>query len=172
METCSFQQGTNNSSSSRIAMNQAQPEASSTPSSDEYVVRGVVAEQLPKLWKHGESFVKRALDHANGEMDHHCIRDFCERRQMQLWLIGYQGKVVAAATTEIVCYPMKKVVRVVTLAGKDMDLWAPKLDKMLEEWGLDLGCEGIECYVRAGMTKKLAGLGYNKKYENCYRQIL
>lgn len=116
--------------------------------------------------------MKRALDHANGEMDHHCIRAFCEQRQMQLWLIGYQGKVVAAATTEIVCYPMKKVVRVVTLAGKDMDEWAPKLDKILEDWGLGLGCEGIECYVRTGLTKKLFGLGYRKKYENCYRQIL
>lgn len=138
----------------------------------EYVVRGVVAEQLPKLWKHGESFVKRALDHANNELDHHCIRSLCEQRKMQLWLIGCKGKVIAAATTEIVVYPLKKVVRVVTLAGKDMDKWAPLLDKMLEQWGLSLGCEGIECFVRTGLTKKLAPFGYNKKYEACYRQIL
>lgn len=135
-------------------------------------MRGVMAEQLPRLWRHAEPFVKRALDHANGEMDHHNIRARCDTRDMQLWLIGYRGRVVAAATTEIVAYPLKKVVRVVTLAGKDMDAWAPKLDKMLEEWGLGLGCEGIECYVRSGLTKKLASLGYTKKYENCYRQIL
>lgn len=116
--------------------------------------------------------MKRAVDHANGELDHHDIRAFCESRDMQLWLIGNKYGVVGAVTTEIINYPRKRMLRVVTLAGKEFDNWAGQLNDLLGEWAASLQCDGIECFVRSGFTKKLAAYGFRKKYEVCYRQVI
>lgn len=136
-----------------------------------YFIRGVNAEQVPMFWKHGEAFIKRALDHANGELTHEDIRTACERRDMQLWMIATKDAVVGALSTEIVQYPQKRMVRVVTVAGKGFEEWAGEMNKILDEWGRAQGCKGIEAYVRSGFVKKLAHYGYVKKYEMVSKEI-
>lgn len=136
-----------------------------------YIIRGIPAAFVPKLWPHCEAFVKRALDHANGEITHRDVLEFCEDRAMQLWCVSEGNKIVGAVTTEIVNYRQKKVCRVITLSGKDFDVWSRDLDRLLLEWAGEQGCVGVEACVRRGFVKKLGALGYKEKYDLVYKAI-
>ena len=56
--------------------------------------------------------------------------------------------------TEIIQYPRKKIVRVITVAGKDMSMWYEFLP-MLEGYAVRNGCSSLEAWTRKGMTRKL-----------------
>lgn len=137
-----------------------------------YIVRGVPAAAIDHLWKHAEAFVKRALDHANGEFTHDDIREFCEDSLMQLWLVLDEDKrVIAAASTEIINYRQKRVLRVVTLGGKKFEEWAVDLRDTLEDFAGRQGCHGLECYARKGFVNKLKNIGFADKYVMLYKDI-
>lgn len=137
----------------------------------DYIIRGIPADHLDKFWPHGEAYVKRALEHANGEMTHKDVRLFCEERSMQLWFIYGHGRIVGAATTELINYPQMRVARVVTLSGQDFDAWGSLLDDILGRWAGEQGCHGMEAYTRMGFKKKLEKLGYKNKYAAMFREI-
>lgn len=141
------------------------------PSSDNFVIRGVPSECVDKFWKLAEPYIKRALDHANGEIDHHDLYALIKDKNVQLWMVANKEKVVGALTTEVVVYPRKKMVRVITLAGNRFDDWFDLAHATVSDFAKTNNCEGIECFVRSGFTKKLSTRGYRKMYEVCYTKI-
>lgn len=171
MEISSSQVAENKPSTSSTQTTPKQTENSSTSSSDEYFVQGITADILEKFWPLAEPYIKRALDKANGELDHHDIKVFCQERDMQLWMVANKSRIVGAATTEIVIYPRKKIIRVVTLAGNNYPEWFPVIERVVEAYGMAHGCEGCEVLVRPGFTKKLAPHKFRKVYEMCFRQF-
>lgn len=129
-----------------------------------YWVRGVPAALVETFWHYAVPYIKRALDHANGEFDPADFRSFCQSRDMQLWIVARQGRVVGAATTEVIIYPRKKTLRVVTLAGSEFEHWVHLADEAFEQFARGLGCAGVECYVRRGFVKKLEPIGYKLRH--------
>lgn len=79
---------------------------------------------------------------------------------MQLWIISRNKLTIGAATTMLVNYDRKRVVRVVTFGGKDFDSWAQQGIEYLKAWGIEAGCTDIEVCVRRGFEKKLSELGF------------
>lgn len=137
--------------------------------SGDYFIRGIPAPHVDKFWKLAEPYIKRALDRANGELDHHDLRAMIAERNVQLWMVSNKERIVGALTTEIVVYPRKKVVRVITLAGNEFTEWFPVAEEVIIAFGIEQGCEGIESFVRNGLTKRLAPSGYKKIYEVNYK---
>jgi hypothetical protein len=64
------------------------------------------------------------------------------------------NEIIACMITEIITYPRKKIVRVITLAGKDMDMWYDFLP-MVEGYAVNNECSSLEAWTRKGMTRKL-----------------
>lgn len=130
----------------------------------QFNIRGIPANLVEHFWKLAEPYIKRALDHANGEFTPANIKSFCKDKVIQLWLINEGEKVIGACTTEIVNYPQKRYCRVVTLGGSKAKDWMGDLDIILCEWAKQQGCQGLEAYVRKGFVPVLASYGLKYKY--------
>jgi hypothetical protein len=63
-------------------------------------------------------------------------------------------EIIASMVTEIIQYPRKKIVRVITLSGKDMNSWYEFLP-MLEGYAISNDCSSLEAWTRKGMARKL-----------------
>jgi|ETNvirome_6_1000_1030641.scaffolds.fasta_scaffold24040_2 hypothetical protein len=109
------------------------------------------------VWDEVVPLINNALKHAEGEL---LVEDLIlplSDGHMNLWVAFDEGIVVAAMITEIIIYPRKKILRVITIAGKDghgMDKWYGFLP-MVEGFALNNNCSSLEAWTRKGMAKKL-----------------
>ena len=138
----------------------------------DFNMRGIPANLVGQLWHYAEPYIKRALDHANGEFTPDDFKGLCEERAVQLWLISKENRVVGAITTEIVIYPRKKHCRVITLAGSDFANWIELADATLCEWAKEQGCAALESYVRKGLVPKMTPLNYKHKHSVLVKELL
>lgn len=134
-------------------------------------IRGIPANLVDHFWPFAEPFIKRALDHANGEFQPSDLKSYCKDRVVQLWLVSENDRIIAAATTEIVNYPRRRHCRVITLAGSKAPEWTGLLDIILAEWAKQQGCHAMEAYVRKGYVPVLAKHGYKHKYSAVVKEI-
>jgi len=137
----------------------------------EYIFKGVPAFLVEKLWHFGLPYVKRALDHANGEMSHEDLRVMCINRDAQLWMCKKEDKIIGAGTTEIVNYPQMRVCRILTLAGTEFDNWMYLANNIIELWAIEQDCEAIEAFVRKGFVPKLQKIGFKHAYSVMHKRI-
>lgn len=123
------------------------------------------------MWKFAEPFVKRALDHTNGELAASDLLRLCLARDAQLWMIFDGQRIAGAGTTEIIFYPQKKICRIITLAGTEFENWMHYAYQIIEAWAKDNGCVGVEAYTRKGFVPKLQKIGFRHKYSVCHKPI-
>lgn len=142
-----------------------------TESAEKFKIRGIPSNMIDRFWPLAEPYIKRALDHANGEFKPADLKHFCKDRTVQLWLVSEGERIVAAATTELINYPQRRHCRVITLAGSKAPEWTGLLDETLLAWAKQQGCDSIEAYVRKGYVKVLAEHGYNHKYCAVVKEI-
>lgn len=125
-----------------------------------YLIRGIPHSLIERMWPFAEPYVKRALDHAAGEITPDDLKKGCLSRDIQLWMVSKDSRVVGAATTEIIVYPNKKHCRVITIAGSQFEDWVDQMDAALAQWAASIGCDALEAHVRKGFVKRLASLQY------------
>ena len=114
----------------------------------------IEAEDVGLVWDDVVPLIERALQHAEGELVPDDIKKHLDKNDLRLW-IALEGKeTIAAMVTEIIQYPRKKIVRVITLAGKNMDMWYDFLP-MIEGYAIRNGCSSLEAWSRKGMARKL-----------------
>ena len=112
------------------------------------------AEDIDLVWDDVVPLIEKALQHAEGELVPDDIKKHLDKGDLRLW-IALEGKeTIAAMVTEVIQYPRKKIVRVITLAGKDMDMWYDFLP-MIEGYAIRNGCSSLEAWSRKGMARKL-----------------
>ncbi len=114
----------------------------------------VEAEDIDMVWDDVAPLIEKALRHAEGELIPDDIKKHLDSANLRLWVALEDKDVIAAMVTEIIQYPRKKIVRVITLAGKNMGLWYDFLP-MLEGYAIRHGCSSLEAWTRKGMTRKL-----------------
>ena len=112
------------------------------------------AEDVDMVWDETYPFIKKALRHAEGELQPEDIKKHLDSGDLRLWVALKDKDVIASMVTEIIQYPRKRIVRVITLAGKDMNLWYDFLP-MVEGYAIRNGCSSLEAWTRRGMTRKL-----------------
>ena len=112
------------------------------------------AEDIDLVWDDVVPLIEKALQHAEGELVPDDIKKHLDKGDLRLW-IALEGKeTIAAMVTEVIQYPRKKIVRVITLAGRNMDMWYDFLP-MIEGYAIRNGCSSLEAWSRKGMARKL-----------------
>ena len=114
----------------------------------------VNSEDIELVWDEVIPLVEKALSHAEGELIQSDIRKHLDTGDLRLWVALQDRDIIASMVTEIIQYPRKKIVRVITVAGKDMSMWYDFLP-MLEGYAVRNGCSSLEAWTRKGMTRKL-----------------
>jgi len=121
---------------------------------------------IPHVWDEVKPLINKALSHANGEMDVSDVLTFLFEGSQILWIGIKNDTIFCAGTTEVVNYPKKKILRIITFASKtghDYELWKDFADT-LENFGTKIGCSSLEAWTRKGLAKKL-------KWDNEYSVI-
>ncbi len=112
---------------------------------------------IPHVWDEVKPLINKALSHANGEMDVSDVLTFLFEGSQILWIGIKNDTIFCAGTTEVVNYPQKKILRIITFASKtghDYELWKDFADT-LENFGTKIGCSSLEAWTRKGLAKKL-----------------
>ena len=122
------------------------------PSKCQVALVGV--EDIDLVWDETVPLIEKALLHAEGELMPDDIKEYLDKGDLRLWVAMKDKETIATMVTEIIQYPRKKIVRVITIAGKDMNLWYDFLP-MLEGYAVRHGCSSLEAWTRRGMTRKL-----------------
>ena len=114
-------------------------------------------DDLEMLWDEVVPLIEAALKYSEGEVIPEDLIKPIKIGKMQLWTALSEGSVIASMITEIVVYPRKRVLRVITIAGKDgrgMSRWYGFLP-LVEGFALSNNCSSLEAWTRKGMAKKL-----------------
>lgn len=90
------------------------------------------------------------IPYARGRMQISDVLQACYTGKSQLWMVSTEeGEVLAAAVTEIVAYPRRRVCSLFLLGGCEMDRWTYLIDE-LEAWAKEQGCHVLEIQGRKG----------------------
>ena len=114
----------------------------------------VSADKVASIWEEVYPLIDKAQVSASGELDTQDFFAMIENEDMQLWIAEDDNGIFAMMLTEFIQYPRKKIVRVITVSGKDMSMWYDFLP-MLEGYAVRNGCSSLEAWTRKGMTRKL-----------------
>ncbi len=101
------------------------------------------------------------------------VKQWCLDREMQLWTAWDEaaGKMVAAAVTQIVQHPLKKIIAIPLIGGtRWQDWWW--MHKAIGEGAKTLhGCVEMHGYARDGWLKPCLRDGWAKQYTFITRQL-
>ncbi len=92
--------------------------------------------------------------HSEGELEPEDFYIPLIEGDMQLWAALIEEEIIASMVTQIIPYPRKKVLRIISIAGEDMKNWIDNLP-IIENWALSNGCTSLECWGRKGWLKIL-----------------
>jgi len=120
-------------------------------------------------WLH--DWTHQALKYANGEMEVEDLLKGFEEGRIQIWAVLEDGRLVGVATTQVVDFPRIAILRVVTLQGKNLNVWMEALLHALEQFCREQGLQRIEVVGRRGWVRKLAGLGFREVYSVVVKEV-
>ena len=114
----------------------------------------VDVDKVASIWEEVYPLLEKAQVYAAGELDTQDFFDMIKNGDMQLWIAEDDGGIFAMMLTEFVKYPRKKVMRIVSIGGKEMNRWM-KYFPALEAAALSVGCTGFEIFGRKGWLRVL-----------------
>ena len=114
----------------------------------------VAHDDIKYVWDEVAPLMDAALKHSEGELLTEDLVEHLDNEDLRLWVAMLDNKVIAAMITEVITYPRKKILRIITLAGKDMELWYDFLPS-IEGYAVSKQCSALEAWTRKGMTRKL-----------------
>ena len=114
----------------------------------------VSQEDIPYIWEKVHSHLELMMPHSEGELEPEDFYEAIYSGDMQLWLAVDGEEILASMVTQIIPYPRKKVLRIISIAGEGMDEWIFDLP-IIEDWALSNGCTSLECWGRKGWLKVL-----------------
>jgi hypothetical protein len=128
-------------------------------------ISGIMSDQIDDVWSDCEKYIELGNSKSQEEMSVQDIYENCKDKDMQLWIVFNEDKEIEAVlTTQVIDYPQKRVCRIVTLGGLNMDDWTDMVLSTLEEWAEQQSCHAMETVCRKGFIKKLKSFGYENTY--------
>ena len=107
------------------------------------------------MWEEVVPLLARVVPHTEGELEPDDYIEPLTHGDMQLWVVIENKHVNAALVTQIVPYPQKKVLRLISLAGEDFQEIKNFLE-MVEVFALKNECSALEMWGRKGWKKLLS----------------
>ena len=115
----------------------------------------ISAEDVPYIWDDVGPMLHRIREHSEGELETDDFLDHLINGGMQLWISTDGGVMHSAMITQIVIYPQKKVLRIISLAGSDFKKLYYFKD-MVESFAIKTGCSSLELWGRKGWKRLLS----------------
>ena len=135
-------------------------------------ISGIPSDRINEVWEDCEPYIEMGNGKSRDEMSVTDIYERLSEARMQLWLIFNDNKeIVSVLTTEIIEYPQKTMCRIVTLGGKDLDIWVEYWLETIEAWALENDCVAMETVCRKGFIKKLERFGYENAYTVLVKEL-
>ena len=135
-------------------------------------ISGIPSDRINEVWEDCEPYIEMGNGKSRDEMSVMDIYKRLSEARMQLWLVFNENReIISVLTTEIIDYPRKTVCRIVTLGGKDLDIWVQDWLETIEEWALENDCVAMETVCRKGFIKKLEKFGYENAYTVLVKEL-
>jgi hypothetical protein len=112
-----------------------------------------------EFWDDVKDALQEAFDSDYGRISLDDVKDALEAQEMQLWGL-HDGVLRAVMVTKISVYPQLKAVRIIAVAGNDMELWLDTLIDTVSQWGAEKGAHVVEFVGRKGWERVLSKKGF------------
>ena len=144
---------------------------------EEFYVVLVEPEDVDEVWPFVREGVLKAMTHSDSVMAGDDFLPDLLGGKCRLWAFINDKIIVGHMITEVIRYPRKSFVRVLTMqcdGGESgmlgMELWH-KFVPAVEEYAMMHGCSHLEAYTRKGMVKALEKHGWDNQYNIVTKQI-
>ena len=114
----------------------------------------VQPEDIAYIWEDVSPLIEMARKHSEGELETDDFLEPLTHGDMQLWIATEDSKMHSVMVTQIVPYPQKKILRVISIAGSDFKRLY-EFNEMVESFAVRTGCTGMELWGRKGWKKLL-----------------
>ena len=129
-----------------------------------YKVSLVPANAVTKVWDKIENLVDKVIPYTYGRMITADVLHNLIINHYHLWIIEKEDTIKAIAITEFMKYPRKTVLLINFISGDKLSEWVEELDRVLVKFSKETGCDFLEACGRAGWERKIARLGWKKKF--------
>ena len=109
-------------------------------------------EDVAYVWEEVVPLLARVAHHTEGELEPDDYIEPLTHGDMQLWVVVENKRVNAALVTQIIPYPQKRILRLISLAGDNFQDIKDFLE-MVEVFALKNGCTALEMWGRKGGKK-------------------
>jgi uncharacterized membrane protein len=119
---------------------------------------------VPEVWDAVAPMLLKSTEMSGGRWSLEDVHSAILNEKFHLWVAMEDNVVVAAATTSFTDYPQCRMLTGQFLGGSRLKGWMEKLDAILEKWGRQHGCKGIELTGRNGWARALKAVHWAPKY--------
>jgi len=130
----------------------------------------VEPEDVGEIWPFVRDGVHKAMLHSDSVMEGDDFFTELTGGACRLWVFIADKEIVGHMITQVIRYPRKSFVRILTMECRGgekgligFDLWR-KFVPILEEYGMSHGCVHIEAYTRKGAAKAMEKYGWENTY--------
>ena len=114
----------------------------------------VQPEDVAYIWEEVAPLLEKVKEHTEGELETDDFLEPLTHGDMQLWMATEESDVRAVMVTQIITYPQKRVLRIISLAGEDFEE-IRSFQEMIEGFAVKLECTALEMWGRKGWKKLL-----------------
>jgi len=114
----------------------------------------VAPEDVAYIWERVAPLLDEAQEHTEGEVESDDFLESLTHGEMQLWIATEGNELHSIMITQIITYPQKKVLRIISLAGSDFKRLY-QFNEMVESFAIKTGCTSLELWGRKGWKKLL-----------------
>ena len=114
----------------------------------------VSPEDVAYIWEKVAPLLDKVQEHTEGEVESDDFLEPLTHGDMQLWIVTEDSELHSVMITQIIPYPQKKVLRVISLSGSEFNK-LNEFQAMLESFAIRTGCSSLELWGRKGWKKLL-----------------
>ena len=114
----------------------------------------VKPEDVVYIWEQVAPLLERTKEHSEGELETDDFLEPLTHGDMQLWIATEGSTVHGVMVTQLVPYPQKKILRIISLAGDNFEELRG-FQEMIEAFAVKTGCTALEMWGRKGWKKLL-----------------
>ena len=111
-------------------------------------------EDVAYIWEDVAPMLARVTPHTEGELEPDDFIEPLTHGEMQLLIAIEHREIIAALITQIIPYPQKRVLRLISLAGEDFNKFKDFV-AMVESFAINSECSSLEMWGRKGWKKLL-----------------
>ena len=115
----------------------------------------LLPEDVPYFWHEVVPLLAKVTPHTEGELEPDDFIEPLTHGDMQLWVVVENKSVIAALVTQVIPYPQKRVLRLISLAGEDFNKIKDFLE-MVEVFAIKCECSSLEMWGRKGWKRLLS----------------